>query len=102
MHGVKEWKQLGISTRKLVVDLPLYGYMYDYICPTPFADNTCTIKAVPHVVAPCSDAARKQLTYKDIVKNFLPISMSVWLYNTSQNNLISIKRVRWYGASILV
>ena len=41
LHDMKEWKQLGISTKKLVVGLPLYGYMYDYVCPTLFADNTC-------------------------------------------------------------
>ena len=90
LHDMKEWKQLGISTNKLVVGLPWYGYMYDYVCPTLFADNTCmhhryacTIEAIFRVGAPCSDAAGKQLTLNDVVENFLLISTSGRLYMTT-------------------
>lgn len=65
LQGVEQYKKLNISTSKLVLGLPWYGY--DYTCEEfDTTKSTCSIKEVPFRGVNCSDAAGSQITYSTI------------------------------------
>lgn len=63
--GVEAYKKLNISSDKLVLGLPWYGYDYECIKFDPEV-KTCYIKEVPFRGVNCSDAAGRQITYSTV------------------------------------
>ncbi|TRY63142.1 hypothetical protein TCAL_00347 [Tigriopus californicus] len=62
--GLDTYTDLGIPRDKLVLGLPWYGYLYP--CQV-LLTSTCVIDSVPFRDCPCSDAAGRQWTYKDMM-----------------------------------
>ncbi|CAH1237826.1 CTBS [Branchiostoma lanceolatum] len=62
----EEYLKLGVPADQLVMGVPWYGY--DYPCLQLAKDDVCSIKKVPFRGVPCSDAAGRQVDYKDIMK----------------------------------
>ncbi|XP_078572274.1 di-N-acetylchitobiase-like [Branchiostoma floridae x Branchiostoma japonicum] len=66
LGGYEEYLKLGIRPDQLVMGVPWYGY--DYPCLDLTKDDVCSIKKVPFRGAPCSDAAGRQVDFKDIMR----------------------------------
>lgn len=63
--GVEQYMKMNISSNKIVLGLPWYGY--DYICTKMDAKKgICYIKEVPFRGVNCSDAAGSQIDYATI------------------------------------
>ena len=83
LDGITTYLSLGISSRKLVLGQPWYGY--DYTC-VPHIHNpriqlmdeglhaerkppaVCPMRKVPYQGAPCSDAAGTQIEYRQVMR----------------------------------
>uniref|UniRef100_A0A8D2ACQ6 Di-N-acetylchitobiase n=1 Tax=Sciurus vulgaris TaxID=55149 RepID=A0A8D2ACQ6_SCIVU len=75
--GYRDYIEMGINPKKLVMGIPWYGY--DYTCLNLSEDHVCTIAKVPFRGAPCSDAAGHQVPYRTIMKQInSSISGSQW------------------------
>ncbi|XP_033108879.1 di-N-acetylchitobiase-like [Anneissia japonica] len=81
VSGVEKFLKLGISTDKLVLGVPWYGY--DYPCIHLTEDHVCSIEKVPFRGAPCSDAAGKQIAYGAIRKMLSVNSTTGRLWNST-------------------
>ncbi|XP_060585289.1 di-N-acetylchitobiase-like [Ruditapes philippinarum] len=66
MSGVNEYLEIGISSDKLILGVPWYGYYYP--CLTLTKDDKCYLKKVPFRGVNCSDAAGRQLNYYTIIQ----------------------------------
>ncbi|XP_035689824.1 di-N-acetylchitobiase-like [Branchiostoma floridae] len=66
LGGYEEYLKMGIPPDQLVMGVPWYGY--DYPCLDLSKDDVCSIKKVPFRGAPCSDAAGRQVDFKDIMR----------------------------------
>ena len=53
--GIKQYLDMNIDPKKLVLGLPWYGY--DYPCTSLTSDDVCSIPKVPFRGVSCSDAA---------------------------------------------
>ncbi|XP_034035816.1 di-N-acetylchitobiase [Thalassophryne amazonica] len=77
LNGYKEYLDLNISPKKLVMGVPWYGY--DYTCLNMSKEGICYIDKVPFHSTPCSDAAGKQKPYSWIMKQInSSISGRLW------------------------
>ncbi|KAM7097382.1 di-N-acetylchitobiase isoform 1-T1 [Molossus nigricans] len=76
-----DYIQLGINPKKLVMGHPWFGY--DYTCLNLSEDNVCNITHASFRGAPCSDAAGRQLPYKEIMKQ-TKCSVSGILWDNNQ------------------
>jgi len=66
LEGLYNFTKIGISSDKLVLGLPWYGY--DYPCTSISSDGiTCQIKQVPFRGVNCSDAAGTEKAYSDLM-----------------------------------
>ncbi|XP_060588519.1 di-N-acetylchitobiase-like [Ruditapes philippinarum] len=73
MSGVMEYLEIGISSDKLILGVPWYGYYYPCLtqhsaCVMIFQDDKCYLKKVPFRGVNCSDAAGRQLNYYTIIQ----------------------------------
>uniref|UniRef100_UPI00398EBB6D di-N-acetylchitobiase-like n=1 Tax=Pristiophorus japonicus TaxID=55135 RepID=UPI00398EBB6D len=66
LSGYTSYISLGIDPSKLVMGVPWYGY--DYACTHLFEAGRCALPYIPFRGAPCSDAAGRQIPYKEIMK----------------------------------
>lgn len=66
LEGYMDYIKMNIDPKKLVMGVPWYGY--DYPCLNFTQLNECVISKVPFRGAPCSDAAGRQVPYKQIMK----------------------------------
>ncbi|XP_067846969.1 di-N-acetylchitobiase-like [Heptranchias perlo] len=64
LSGYSAYINLGIDSRKLVLGVPWYGY--DYPCTQFFETGRCVLEKIPFRGAPCSNAAGRQVPYKEI------------------------------------
>lgn len=79
-QGVLWYTRIGISTSKLVLGLPWYGY--DYPCKEVLDEKLpCVIPKFVFRGVNCSDGAGRQYGYSDIMHNFFPLSTTGLLYN---------------------
>ncbi|XP_067846976.1 di-N-acetylchitobiase-like [Heptranchias perlo] len=67
LSGYSAYINLGIDSRKLVLGVPWYGY--DYPCTQFFETGRCVLEKIPFRGAPCSNAAGRQVPYKEIVQH---------------------------------
>ncbi|XP_067846999.1 di-N-acetylchitobiase-like [Heptranchias perlo] len=67
LSGYSAYINLGIDSRKLVLGVPWYGY--DYPCTQFFETGRCVLENIPFRGAPCSNAAGRQVPYKEIVQH---------------------------------
>ncbi|XP_054153481.1 di-N-acetylchitobiase-like [Oppia nitens] len=99
--GLSAYLKMGIPSEKLVLGLPWYGY--DYPCVSTGPERTCFIKEVPFRGVNCSDAAGRQLPYRQIQQlsqtygsNWDEHSRSRFLYF---NDTLGQTRQIWYDDS---
>ncbi|XP_067846967.1 di-N-acetylchitobiase-like [Heptranchias perlo] len=67
LSGYSAYINLGIDSRKLVLGVPWYGY--DYPCTQFFETGRCVLEKIPFRGAPCSNAAGRQVPYKEIAEH---------------------------------
>ncbi|XP_062412629.1 di-N-acetylchitobiase [Sardina pilchardus] len=77
----KQYLEMKIDPRKLVMGVPWYGY--DYPCLTFSEVGVCEIQKVPFHGAPCSDAAGRQIPYSFMMKQ-INGSMSGRMWDVEQ------------------
>ncbi|XP_072275674.1 di-N-acetylchitobiase [Pyxicephalus adspersus] len=66
INGYKQFMNLNIDPKKLVMGVPWYGY--DYVCLNLTECNRCELEKHPFRGAPCSDAVGRQIPYRTIMK----------------------------------
>ncbi|KAK8397859.1 hypothetical protein O3P69_004572 [Scylla paramamosain] len=65
VQGMMTYLDLGIPPTKMILGVPWYGYTYP--CLQLDKNNTCYIKEVPFRGVNCSDAAGKELPFREIL-----------------------------------